>query len=289
MNSKEIIQSGLLELYALGQCSEQEKAIVENALVADETVRRELNEINAAIEAYATTNAVAPPTKLKAQIFDQIADLDVQQVHLPEAQPVAGKVQEVPVAANRLIEKKEIPVRKLDNSPWKWLAAASVILLVGSAALNYVYYNRWQGAEDRIASIEQERLLLSDENGILKARMQNGGDQYAFLSKTTVVMATLKAQDKFPGAEARVFWDKASEDLYLLSSNLQPLQEGQQYQLWAIVDGEPVDAGMVLMEDGETLHKMKQIAHAQAFAITIEKEGGAQVPTMEQMVVMGNI
>ena len=67
----------------------------------------------------------------------------------------------------------------------------------------------------------------------------------------------------------------------------QPSQ-GKQYQLWALVDGKPVDAGMV-DANCTTVCKMKNIPKAQAFAITLEKAGGSPSPTMEAMYVFGKV
>ncbi len=61
-----------------------------------------------------------------------------------------------------------------------------------------------------------------------------------------------------------------------------------QYQLWAIEDGKPVSAGMY-SEDKDSQVALASIPKAQAFAITLEKEGGSPVPTMENMFVMGGI
>ena len=66
-------------------------------------------------------------------------------------------------------------------------------------------------------------------------------------------------------------------------------QAGQQYQLWAIVDGKPVDAGMVEIDPGKALHRMKNIPKAEAFAITLEKAGGSPTPTLTAMFVMGKV
>jgi hypothetical protein len=44
---------------------------------------------------------------------------------------------------------------------------------------------------------------------------------------------------------------------------------GKQYQLWAIVDGKPVDAGIIsLQKEIYKIQKMKSFGSAQAFAIT---------------------
>jgi anti-sigma-K factor RskA len=61
-----------------------------------------------------------------------------------------------------------------------------------------------------------------------------------------------------------------------------------QYQLWAIVDGKPVSAG-IYSEDKDSQIVLSKIENPQAFAITLEKQGGSIVPTMENMFVIGNI
>ena len=65
--------------------------------------------------------------------------------------------------------------------------------------------------------------------------------------------------------------------------------EGKEYQLWAIVDGKPVDLGMYDENNSQKLQAMKTISKPQAFAITLENKGGSPTPTMEQMYVLGNV
>jgi anti-sigma-K factor RskA len=93
-----------------------------------------------------------------------------------------------------------------------------------------------------------------------------------------------------PGKEqnlATVLWDRNSKDVYIYVNNMQQIPKGKQYQLWAIVNGTPVDAGVIGNCIG--VCKMKKIEHAEAFAITLEKEGGNAVPTLTEMYVMGKV
>jgi anti-sigma-K factor RskA len=62
---------------------------------------------------------------------------------------------------------------------------------------------------------------------------------------------------------------------------------GKQFQLWAIVDNKPVDAGVIDACTG--LCKMKNIPRASAFAITLEKKGGSATPSLDQMYVLGKV
>src|SRR5207237_341133 len=86
---------------------------------------------------------------------------------------------------------------------------------------------------------------------------------------------------------ATVFWDTKSKDVYLLNNNLPAAPQGKQYQLWALVDGKPVDAGMMDVCAG--VCHMKNIPKAEAFAITLEKQGGSPSPDLGQLYVLGKI
>jgi anti-sigma-K factor RskA len=98
----------------------------------------------------------------------------------------------------------------------------------------------------------------------------------------------LKGVEKHPNMLAEVYWD-SSKKVYLDIKNLPAAPTGKQYQLWAIVDGKPVDMGMYDSKKSIAIQAMKSVENPQAFAITLEKEGGNPTPTMEEMYVMGTI
>jgi anti-sigma-K factor RskA len=98
----------------------------------------------------------------------------------------------------------------------------------------------------------------------------------------------LKGVEKHPDMLAEVYWD-SSKKVYLDIKNLPAAPTGKQYQLWAIVEGKPVDMGMYSKNTDSKIQAMKSVEKPQAFAITLEKEGGNATPTMEEMYVMGTI
>ncbi|MES2765785.1 MAG: anti-sigma factor, partial [Bacteroidota bacterium] len=69
---------------------------------------------------------------------------------------------------------------------------------------------------------------------------------------------------------------------------LPPPPPGQQYQLWAIKGGKPVNEG-VFEVDSAAIHKMPTVAEPEAFAVTIEPMGGSENPTMENMMWFGKL
>jgi anti-sigma-K factor RskA len=97
--------------------------------------------------------------------------------------------------------------------------------------------------------------------------------------------AALKSEDD--RAYAIVYWDtvSTSKDVYLMVNNLPQPTSGKQYQLWALLNGEPIDLGMIEVSQKRLLYRMKNLQNAEAFAITLEPKGGSQRPTTTPIAV----
>jgi anti-sigma-K factor RskA len=94
-----------------------------------------------------------------------------------------------------------------------------------------------------------------------------------------------------PDAAAKIFWMENTGEVYIDPSNLPQTPNGMQYQLWAIVDGKPVDGGMILTSkkgDKYRIQKMKTFGKAEAFAVTLETQAGNTTPK-GPMFVMGKM
>ena len=261
MTKEEFILSGLLELYATGAASEEERETVEDFLSRYPDLRAELASIEDALEKYSFANGSSARPALKARVMDEIFGTEAQ------------KSVDTPV----------IPIRRGGMRLYKMIAAAVFILLIASIVLNYSYYKRYHSAKadldlalEKIQQQSKENKAMTNDLGIVSNR-------YA-------VPVVLKGTEKAPDAVAKIFWLKNTGQVYVDASNLPAVPEGKQYQLWAIVDGKPVDAGMIQTSSGTfRIQKMKSFGKADAFAITLEKAGGSPTPTMDQMVVISKL
>ena len=105
------------------------------------------------------------------------------------------------------------------------------------------------------------------------------------------VPVSLKGLEASPDAAAKVFWMQNTGEVYIDPSNLPEAPLGKQYQLWGIVDGKPVDGGMILTStkgDKYRIQKMKNFGKVEAFAVTLETEKGNPTPK-GPMYVMGKM
>lgn len=273
MNAEELIRSGLLEAYVLGQASPDEIGLVERLRASDASVRAELEAIEIMFEQHAMQQAVAPPAAVKANIMDRIAQEAVRH----ESSPVRPATPVVPIAA-------------ANERSFNWLAAASVVGLVLSAGMNFLQYNELRNVRGELVRLENDRSVLAEELQVQRTSLQRTHEQLAVITDPHRETVLLNGVGNALGSKARIYWDKASHQVHIDPLSLAALPEGQQYQLWALVDGKPVDAGMIAKgENADSLQVMKDVPAAQAFAVTIEKEGGSPTPTLEAMVLLGNV
>jgi anti-sigma-K factor RskA len=171
-------------------------------------------------------------------------------------------------------------VKMVNFGIWRNVAAAAIILFVVSAALNIYYYNNYTQTTDKYKALLAERNTLQASN--------NGYHQALNIIHDSVMH--IVRMPGTPGKQdnmATLYWDTKTKDVYVYASNLQQTPQGKQYQLWALVDGKPVDAGVI--GDCNGVCKMKNIPRAQAFAITLENEGGSKTPTITAMYVYGKV
>ncbi|WP_100074260.1 anti-sigma factor [Chryseobacterium camelliae] len=274
MNTKEYISSGIIESYILGLASPEEAGILECVMKNNAEVKAAFEEAQKVLEDLATAQAVAPPADLKSKIWDKIQE--EQTVELPK-----------PVIANDVQHEPHIkPVHDIRTAPerktgWKTYAVAATALFLVSTAANLFWMNERSESKKQIAQLEAQQ-----KNNALA--LQNMQQKWTMISSPEMKMVMLKGVEKHTDSKAMVFWDTRTKEVYLSAETLPKAPEGMQYQLWAIQGGKPVSAGMY-SEDKDAKIALSTIPQAQAFAITLEKKGGSDVPTMENMYVMGEV
>jgi len=263
LNTKEYISSGILESYILGLASPEEAGILECVMKNNAEVKAAFEEAQKTLEDLATAQAITPPSDLKSTIWNKI-----QQEQIVES-------IETPVIK---VEKAET---KTKNTNWQKYAIAASVLFLISIIGNFIWI-------DDISKSKKEIAALQIQKKSQDLALQASQEKLAILSNPDILIVPLKGVEKHPDSKALVYWDKDSKNVYLNAENLPKAPEGMQYQLWALVDGKPVSAGMYSAEKN-TRTILANIPKAQAFAITLEKQGGSESPTMENMFVMGSI
>lgn len=282
MDIKEYIASGIIDSYVLGAVSDQERQEVQCLSKIYPEIREELRIAEEAMERYAESIAVDPPASLRASILEKISGTPQEQ-HAPII-PL-NPVEEV-------ADEPQAPIRLLPVA-YKWGAVASVLIIV---TLSLLYVNASNKAGDlsqEVTAMQQEssttKESLENKLDALQIAMQDIQDREAFINAPNTRKLLLEGTEGQPDARATVYFDEANGNAILASSGLPSPSDDRQFQLWAIADGKPVDLG-VLDKDSTFSSKITfDIAGIQAFAITLEPNGGSKVPTLEQLYVIGTV
>lgn len=270
MNVEAYISSGVLEAYALGDLSEQERAAVEKNLAQYPALKKELLAIEEAQEAFLMKAAVKPRASVKANLFAAI-DAKSSPFKTPEAKIVP------------LSEPKST------LSFWKFAAAASVTVALISSLLAYNYWNKWKATETNLADLIAQNQQMAQDYNTVNHRIGDIEKELNITNNPAFNRVVMKGTPNAPGALASVYWNESTKEVYLSIQEMKALAQEHQYQLWAIIDGKPVDAG-VFDTNFTGLIKMKDIqSGAVTFAVTIEPRGGKASPTLETMQAAGNV
>jgi len=283
MNISAYIDSGILEEYALGIVSPQEKQEVECLTQVYPELKAELELIEKALEQYALQHGVPVPSRVKDTIFAQmkfgpVAMATEDDGGTTETSPGVAADDEV-----RFVEPQTATVHPL----WGRLAvAASVLLAIFGAWAAYQY----GAARDENEQLASQVENLNEQTNTLQQRAEYNEALAANYRNPDVKIVQMPGLEKAPNSEVVALWNQKTNEVLLDVRNLPAPPTGKQYQLWTIVDGKPVDMGM-LDDDfqGKLLRMKNSSPNAVAFAITLEDDGGKPSPTMEEMVVMGQV
>jgi anti-sigma-K factor RskA len=275
------IASGVLESYVLGAASTQEQQEVECLSKIYPEIKEALSTLQNSMEELALANAIAPPAHLKSALLEKIE-------HTPqEASPA------LPRPVTVVEEKKTGMSIAHSNVSWFYKVgiAASLLIAVGFASLWYSSIQKNLQTQSDLAAFKSSQEVMQSQ----LAAMQQGMEEaklvkYLMAHKATQLVA-LPGTPNNPAAAARVYWNTSTKDVLLTVDALPEPPSDKQYQLWAIVNGQPMDMGVFDMDQASnnvlyTRHKAEVV---QAFAITLEPRGGNKAPTLETMQVMGKI
>jgi anti-sigma-K factor RskA len=259
------IESGAIESYVLGLATPDEARETELLAATYPEIAQALDAFAYSIEKTAQQQTIAPAPEVKDRLFEQL-----------ETEFAAPELSSTTIAP---IQSQAKLVRM--PSYLRWLSAASVILLLGSAAFNYYLYQKVKRINGSYQALLSEKTGLEANNKTLNTSLKMATD-------TAVLRINLMGVKGFENSFATVLWHKNTKDVYFLNNQLPQAPKGKQYQLWALVSGKPVDAGMVSNCENN-ICKMNNMPQADAFAITLEKEGGSPTPDLTQLTVVGGV
>ena len=265
MNLTEYIASGVLELYVLDRLDADQRREVEDMADRHPEVRAEIATIELSLEQIA--RKLAPP--VDPGVLDRV--LDELRPQFAGGTPAAA-APTAPAA----------PRGVLSFLPW-----LAVLAALGAA---YFFYQQSRDSRAATDAALSQLATLEEECDRGQASLRRAEERLLELTSGATRRVPLASPDGDAAKSAVVFYNPATNRTLFRASQLPPPPAGKQYQLWAIDAGGPRDLGVLdLTLDGNTLVEVDYVADANAFAITLEDEGGKPQPDLTQLQVIGNV
>lgn len=257
MNSKEYINSGIIESYVLGLATEAERHELESMCRTHTEIDEAKHNFEVALEEHLLKEALNPPEDLKQKI---LLSLNITE-------------------KNGYQKNDHVPVRRINV--WRWVAVACIVLLAGTG---YLFYGTWNKYHKLLAE------KTSIENGTIIAHRDDVMAALLPIVQRPSVKWSIMAEPKnISHCMAHVYWDSLSTNTYLLLGNIPRPLSDKQFQLWEVQNNQATDLGLFDIQKEGQLIQMKNVANGKVFVITIEPKGGSASPTLNATYARGEL
>ncbi|MEO1030605.1 MAG: anti-sigma factor [Bacteroidota bacterium] len=254
MDKKTLLENGLLEQYLLGELDAATREQIEQVLASDAELKAHFDQLEQDFETLGLENAIAPPPAVKSQLLDAI------------------KVSSEP--------PKVVELKTKNNSKWYLGIAASIagLLLIGS----FWMYNQLNAVKQQLQTVEINNTELNTTIEVLNKELKQTTSFYTNIVNPDTEQYVLKGNDLLPEAKVVSYVNHKTKTVVINTERLPQLDDAHDYQMWADVEGEMINMGVIAKD--KTLMTMAYIDHAESLNITIEPAGGNDHPTVEQLV-----
>lgn len=242
---KTFLETDLLEKYLLGSTSLEETLQVERYIAMYPEVREAYDELQDNLEAFAKMHAIKTPEGLKDRILNRV--------------------------------KAE---NKSKRKFYRFGIAASIVAL-GFAAASFFFY-------DQNKNLQEENTVVTNKikelEADMKERLEDVRNQFIVLNNPSTKKYSVTGNKKAKELKAVAYINPVKKLSYINVRNLPQLPEDKCFQMWAEVNGEMVNLG--ILKDISNKEKLFALPYAENGVgyITIEPQGGNYTPTVENIV-----
>lgn len=220
---------------------------------------------------------------------EQLKMLEDMKAVAAELAALSPAKEPSPSVKNQIMKMVDGTSENETNAPihqmkWYRLAVAAAIIFVASTLALFFYTQSLE------SEITQQQTTIER----LETEVERKEELLTILEARDVDLVLMDGmEDMSPNGYGKVVWDKEGGRALLQVANIPSVPSDKDYQLWFIVNGQPISAGVFAVDDPTRDHffKIEQLQMAAdegAFAITMEPKGGMPQPT-GNMYLMGNM
>ncbi|WP_430408286.1 anti-sigma factor [Kordia sp.] len=258
-----IIESGMLEQYFLGTLPEEQVVVLEKMLAEDKVLADHYAKIEQDFENIAIENAVQPPSFVKDNILKAIQN-DSTLKTLPKEKEITTTA-----TAEKIVS----------SQTFMWIAAGlAAIFMVSSLWM----FNEWNTTQNDLQITQQELQTIKTQIANLEGDLQTSEVLAEVVKDPNTLQYALKGNAKIPNGFATAYINHEEKSAIVNVQKLPALPADKTYQMWADVDGEMINMGII--DKSQDVVVLQYIDEATSLNITIEPAGGSDHATVSQLV-----
>ncbi len=255
MDKKTLLENGLLEQYLLGELNAKECEQIEQLLASDTELKAHFDQLEQDFETLGLENAISPPPSVKSQLLEHIVSSTTKT-------------------------SKVVELNQNNNTKFYLGIAASVavLLMIGS----FWMYSQLNTVKQQLETVKTNNTELNTTIEVLNKELEQTNTFYTAIVNPDTEQYILEGNDLLPEAKVVSYVNHKNKSVVINTERLPKLDDEHDYQMWADVEGEMINMGVIAKD--KTLMTMAYIDHAESLNITIEPAGGNDHPTVEKLV-----
>lgn len=255
IDKKSLLENGLLEQYMLGELNTEQCEQIEQLLASDIELKTHFDALEEDFENIGLDNSINPPAFVKSKLLDQVK-----------------RTQDS--------ETKVVSLEKQNNTKLYLGIAASFagLLMVGS----FWMYSQLNEVKEQLQTVELNNTELNSTIEVLNVKLKENNASYNAIVNPDTEQYILKGNALSPDAKVVSYVNHQSKSVVINTERLPKLDADHDYQMWADVEGEMINMGVIAKD--KSVMTMAYIDNAESLNITIEPAGGNDHPTVSRLV-----
>ena len=252
MDKTYILEQGYLELYVLGELDKDDTMQVEAALAQHPDLRKMRDTIEANFENLAFENAVKPRSNIKEELLKKLSE--------PQLKTLSENTK--------------------DNyfKPLSIAASIAALLLIGTVYL----ITQLSSTNKQLKLVEDQNQELNIQVDQLVKDIEKTQRLFSSINNPDTKKYVLLGNSLMPEAKVVSYVNDEEKTVLVNTTYLPKLEDSNDYQMWADVDGEMINMGVINTE--EPILALNYIENSESLNITIEPAGGSDHPTVSNLI-----
>ena len=252
IDKKMIIESGMLVEYMLGELNREDHLQVEQLLNSDRELKAQYDQMEKDFEKMSLENTADVPKMVKENLLNEI--------------------QKTTLDSNKKISQHHF------RTYFAIAASIAALLMFGCMYL----FSELNDIQAQYESVENSNSELKSDIDNLKTSVKTKDELFALIINPDTEQYTMKGNALAPNAKVVSYVNHSKQSVIINTERLPELDAAHDYQMWADVEGEMINMGVI--DSDKNLMAMNYINDAESLNITIEPAGGNDHPTVSRLV-----